>query len=117
VIRDDVRGARLLERREEDLVYPGLKFGVLKNELTAWRSRKIREEYVVREHYSLGAMSQLNVAQLMYLTVKEDDEGVLLNIRPDRRGVRDLEPVAVGRESGDICKDAIDISGLNVLYP
>jgi hypothetical protein len=53
----------------------------------------------------------------MYLTAEEGDEGVLLNARLDGRGVRDLEPVAVGRESGDIRKDAIDILGLNVLYP
>jgi hypothetical protein len=53
----------------------------------------------------------------MYLTAEEGDEGVLLNIRPDRRGVRDLKPVAVGRESGDVRKDAIDILGLSVLYP
>jgi hypothetical protein len=33
MIRDDVKGARLLERREEDLVNLGLKFGVLKNKL------------------------------------------------------------------------------------
>jgi hypothetical protein len=32
-MRDDVRGARLPERREEDLVYLDLKFDVLKNEL------------------------------------------------------------------------------------
>jgi hypothetical protein len=32
-MRDDVKGARLLERGEEDLVGSGLKFGVLKNEL------------------------------------------------------------------------------------
>jgi hypothetical protein len=56
------------------------------------------------------------MAQLVYLTAEEGDEGVLLNIRLDRRGVRDLEPVAVGRESGDICKDAINILGLSVLY-
>jgi hypothetical protein len=55
-MRDDVRGARLPERREEDLVYLGLKFGVLKNELAARRGRKIREEYVVGEHRGLGAM-------------------------------------------------------------
>jgi hypothetical protein len=53
----------------------------------------------------------------MYLMAKEGDEGVLLNTRLDRRGVRDLKPVAVGRESGDVRKDAIDILGLNVLYP
>jgi hypothetical protein len=53
---DDIRGARLPEHREEDLVYLDLKFGVLKNELAARRDRKIGEEYVVREHYSLGAM-------------------------------------------------------------
>jgi hypothetical protein len=52
----------------------------------------------------------------VYLTAEEGDEGVLLNIRPDRRGVRDLEPVTVGRESGDIRKDTIDILGLSVLY-
>jgi hypothetical protein len=33
-MRDDVRGARLPERKEEDLIYLGLEFGVLKNELT-----------------------------------------------------------------------------------
>jgi hypothetical protein len=33
VIRDDVKGARLLERKEENLIYLGLKFSVLKNEL------------------------------------------------------------------------------------
>jgi hypothetical protein len=53
----------------------------------------------------------------MYLTVKEGDEGVLLNTRLDGRGVRDLEPMAVGCESGDIRKDAINILDLNVLYP
>jgi hypothetical protein len=53
----------------------------------------------------------------VYLTAEEGDEGVLLNVRLDGRGVRDLEPVAVGRESGDIRKDAIDILGLSVLYP
>jgi hypothetical protein len=57
------------------------------------------------------------VAQLIYLTAEEGDEGVLLNTRLDGRGVRDLEPVAVGRESGDIRKDAINILGLSVLYP
>jgi hypothetical protein len=35
VIRDDIRGARLLERGEEDLIGPDLKFSVLKNELAA----------------------------------------------------------------------------------
>jgi hypothetical protein len=55
-MRDDVKGVRLLERGEEDLVYPGLKFGVLKNELAARRSEKIKEEYVVGEHYSLSAV-------------------------------------------------------------
>jgi hypothetical protein len=34
-MRDDVKEARLLERKEEDLVYLGLKFSVLKNKLTA----------------------------------------------------------------------------------
>jgi hypothetical protein len=53
----------------------------------------------------------------MYLTAKEGDEGVLLNARLDRWGVRDLKPVAVDRESGDIYKDTIDILGLNILYP
>jgi hypothetical protein len=57
------------------------------------------------------------VAQLVYLTAEEGDEGVLLNARLDRRGIRDLEPVAVGRESGNVRKDAIDIPGLSVLYP
>jgi hypothetical protein len=52
----------------------------------------------------------------MYLTAEEDDERVLLNICPDRRGVRNLEPVVVGRESGDVRKDAINILGLSVLY-
>jgi hypothetical protein len=47
---------------------------------------------------------------------EEGDEGVLLNIYLDRRGVRDLELMAVGRESGDMRKDAIDILGLSVLY-
>jgi hypothetical protein len=116
-MRDDVKGARLLERGEEDLVCPGLEFGVLKNELAARRDRKIGEEYVAREHYGLSAMPQLNVAQLVYLTAEEGDEGVLLNARLDKRGVRDLEPVAVGRESGNVRKDAIDIPGLSVLYP
>jgi hypothetical protein len=55
-MRDDVRGARLPERREEDLVYSGLEFGVLKNELAARRNRKIEEEYVAGEHHSLGAV-------------------------------------------------------------
>jgi hypothetical protein len=53
----------------------------------------------------------------MYLTAEEGDEGVLLNTRLDERGVRDLEPVAVGRESSDIRKDAINILSLSVLYP
>jgi hypothetical protein len=48
---------------------------------------------------------------------EEGDEGVLLNICLDRRGVRDLEPVAVDRESSDMRKDAINIPGLSVLYP
>jgi hypothetical protein len=56
VIRDNVKGARLLECGEEDLVYPGLKFSVLKNELAARRDRKIGEEYVAGEHRSLGAV-------------------------------------------------------------
>jgi hypothetical protein len=56
VMRDDVRGARLLERGEEDLIYPGLKFSVLKNELAARRSRKIGEEYVAGEHRGPGAV-------------------------------------------------------------
>jgi hypothetical protein len=55
-MRDNVRGARLLERREEDLVYLGLKFGVLKNELAVQRGGKIEEEYVVGEHRGLGAV-------------------------------------------------------------
>jgi hypothetical protein len=53
----------------------------------------------------------------MYLTAKEGDEGVLLNIRLDRWDVYDLKPVVIGRESGDIRKDAINILGLNILYP
>jgi hypothetical protein len=56
------------------------------------------------------------VAQLVYLTAEEGDEGVLLNARLDGRGVRDLEPVAVGRESGDMRKDVIDILDLSILY-
>jgi hypothetical protein len=56
VIRDDVKGARLLERKEEDLVYLSLKFGVLKNELAVRRGRKMGEEYVVGEHRSLSAV-------------------------------------------------------------
>jgi hypothetical protein len=56
VIRDDVRGAHLLERREEDLVYLSLEFGVLKNKLAARCGGKIGEEYVVGEHYGLGVM-------------------------------------------------------------
>jgi hypothetical protein len=56
MIRDDVKGARLLERGEEDLVYLDLEFGVLKNELAARRGEKIREEYVIGEYYSLGAV-------------------------------------------------------------
>jgi hypothetical protein len=55
-MRDDVRGARLLKRREEDLIYLGLEFGVLKNELAARRGGKIGEKYVVGEHRGLGAM-------------------------------------------------------------
>jgi hypothetical protein len=55
-MRDDVKGARLLERGEEDLVYLGLEFGVLKNELAARRGRKIGEEYVAGEHHDLSAM-------------------------------------------------------------
>jgi hypothetical protein len=56
VIRDDVKEARLLKRKEEDLVYLNLKFGVLKNELTTRRDKKIKEEYVIREHYGLSVM-------------------------------------------------------------
>jgi hypothetical protein len=56
VIRDDVRGACLPKRREEDLVYLGLEFGVLKNELAVWRGGKMGEEYVIGEHHSLGAV-------------------------------------------------------------
>jgi hypothetical protein len=55
-MRDDVGGARLPERREEDLVCPGLEFGVLKNELAARRGGKMREEYVIGEHRGLGAV-------------------------------------------------------------
>jgi hypothetical protein len=62
VMRDDIRGARLPERGEEDLVGPDLKFSVLKNELAARRGGKIREEYIVGEHHGLGAVPQLNVA-------------------------------------------------------
>jgi hypothetical protein len=62
VIRDNVRGTRLLEREEEDLVSLDLKFGVLKNELATQRSKKIREEYIAGEHHGLGAIPQLNVA-------------------------------------------------------
>jgi hypothetical protein len=47
---------------------------------------------------------------------EESDEEVLLNTRLDGRGVRDLEPVAVGRESNNVYKDAIDILDLSVLY-
>jgi hypothetical protein len=53
----------------------------------------------------------------MYLMAKEGDEGILLNAHLDRWDVRDLKPVAVSRESGDIRKDAIDILDLNILYP
>jgi hypothetical protein len=53
----------------------------------------------------------------MYLTAKEGDEGILLNAHLDRWGVRDLKPMAVSRESGNIRKDAIDILDLNILYP
>jgi hypothetical protein len=53
----------------------------------------------------------------MYLMVKEGDEGVLLNTHPDRRGVYNLKPIVVGRESSDVRKDAIDILDLNILYP
>jgi hypothetical protein len=55
-MRDNVRGARLLERGEEDLVYLSLKFGVLKNELATRRDRKIGEEYIVGEYCGLNAM-------------------------------------------------------------
>jgi hypothetical protein len=55
-MRDDVKRARLLERKEEDLVCLGLKFGVLKNKLAAWRNRKMGEEYVAGEYHGLGAM-------------------------------------------------------------
>jgi hypothetical protein len=57
------------------------------------------------------------MAQLMYLMAKEGDKEVLLNVCLDGRGVYNLKPIAIGRESGDICKDAIDILGLNILYP
>jgi hypothetical protein len=52
----------------------------------------------------------------VYLIAEEGNEGVLLNVYSDGRGVRDLEPIVVGRESGDVRKDAIDILGLSVLY-
>jgi hypothetical protein len=55
-MRDDVKGARLPERREEDLVCLSLKFGVLKNKLAARRDGKIREEYVAGEHHGLDAV-------------------------------------------------------------
>jgi hypothetical protein len=48
---------------------------------------------------------------------EEGDKEVLLNTHPNRRDVRDLEPMAVNRESGDMRKDAINILGLSVLYP
>jgi hypothetical protein len=56
VIRDNVKRAHLLKRGEEDLVYLSLEFNVLKNELTARRSRKIEEEYVTGEHRGLNAV-------------------------------------------------------------
>jgi hypothetical protein len=56
VIRDDVKEARLLECREEDLVCLGLEFSVLKNKLAARRGGKIGEEYVAGEHCGLGAV-------------------------------------------------------------
>jgi hypothetical protein len=55
-MRDDIKGARLLKRKEEDLIYLSLEFSVLKNELVIRRDRKIREEYVIREYYDLSAM-------------------------------------------------------------
>jgi hypothetical protein len=55
-MRDDVRGARLLKRKEEDLVYLSLKFSVLKNELVIRRNKKIEEEYIIREHRGLDAV-------------------------------------------------------------
>jgi hypothetical protein len=47
---------------------------------------------------------------------EEGDEGVLLNIRLNRQGVHNLKLVAVGRESSDMRKDAINILDLSVLY-
>jgi hypothetical protein len=56
------------------------------------------------------------VAQLIYLMAEEGDKGVLLNAHLDRWGVYNLEPMAVGRESGNVRKDAINILDLNILY-
>jgi hypothetical protein len=57
VIRDDVKGVRLLERKKEDLIYLSLEFSILKNKLAIRRDRKIREEYVIEEHYDLSIVS------------------------------------------------------------
>jgi hypothetical protein len=56
VIQDDVKGIRLPERREEDLIYLGLEFGVFKNKLATRRDRKIGEEYMIEEHRSLDTV-------------------------------------------------------------
>jgi hypothetical protein len=56
-MRDDVKRARLLERKKEDLVYLDLEFNVLKNELTVRHNKKIKKEYVIREYYNLSVIS------------------------------------------------------------
>jgi hypothetical protein len=48
---------------------------------------------------------------------KKGNKGVLLNTHLDGRGIHNLKPIVVGRESDNVRKDAIDILGLNVLYP
>jgi hypothetical protein len=47
---------------------------------------------------------------------EEGDKEVLLNIRLDGQGIHDLKSIAVGRESGNVRKDVINILDLNVLY-
>jgi hypothetical protein len=55
-MQDDVKRARLLECKKEDLIYLGLKFSVLKNELIIRRNKKIKKEYITEEHYNLSAV-------------------------------------------------------------
>jgi hypothetical protein len=55
-MRDDVKRAHLLKRKEEDLIYLSLEFSVLKNKLITRRNKKIKEEYIIREYCGLGVV-------------------------------------------------------------